>query len=94
MIHPFVDLEKLEFMVLSYKSLLVDWFQKKRMKYAFDVALDNGAEHTNHYKAKLLIDGKVVAKARAKNKKIAVEKVAKRAYFKFQDNIKSIQHKH
>ena len=94
MIHPFVDLGKLEFMVLSYKSLLVDWFQKKRMKYAFDVALDNGAEHTNHYKAKLLIDGKVVAKARAKNKKIAVEKVAKRAYFKFQDNIKSIQDKH
>jgi ribonuclease-3 len=64
------------------------------MKYAFDVALDNGAEHTNHYKAKLLIDGKVVAKARAKNKKRAVEKVAKRTYFKFQDNIKSIQDKH
>ena len=94
MIHPLVDLEKLEFMVLSYKSLLVDWFQKKRINYAFEVSLDNGAERANHYKAKLLIDGKVMAKARAKNKKKAVEKVAKRAYFRFQDNVKSIQDKH
>jgi ribonuclease-3 len=94
MIHPFVDLDKLEYMVLSYKSLLVDWFQKKRIKYAFEVALDDGAERANHYKATLLVDGKATAKARAKNKKRAMEKVAKRAYFKFQDNIKSIRDKH
>lgn len=94
MIRSFVDLKKLEFAVLSYKSLLVDWFQKKRMKYKFDVTLDNGAESANHYRAKLLIDGKAVAIARAKNKKKAMEKVAKRAYFKFQDGTKSIQNKH
>ena len=94
MIHPFVDLDKLEYMVLSYKSLLVDWFQKKRIKYAFEVELDDGAERANHYKATLLVDGKATAKARAKNKKRAMEKVAKRAYFKFQDNIKSIRDKH
>ena len=94
MITPFVDLDKLQHKVLSYKSLLVDWFQKKRLRYSFEVALDNGAENINHYSAKLLIDGKVVAKARAKNKKRAVEKVSKRAYFKFQDNIHSIQSKH
>jgi ribonuclease-3 len=94
MIHPFVNLEKLEYMVLSYKSLLVDWFQKKQIKYAFEVELDDGAEHANYYKATLLINGKATAKARAKNKKRATEKVAKRAYFKFQDNIKSIQDKH
>jgi len=94
MILPFVDLEKLEYMVLSYKSLLVDWFQKKRIKYAFEVELDEGAEPTKHYKATLLIDGKAAAKARAKNKKRAMEKVAKRAFFKFQDNIKSIRDKH
>ena len=94
MIRSFVDLGKLEFAVLSYKSLLVDWFQKKRMEYNFEVTLDNGAESANHYKAKLLIDGKGVAIARAKNKKKAMEKVAKRAYFKFQDGIKSIQNKH
>ena len=94
MIRSFVDLGKLEFAVLSYKSLLVDWFQKKRMEYNFEVTLDNGAESTNYYKAKLLIDGKGVAIARAKNKKKAMEKVAKRAYFKFQDGIKSIQNKH
>jgi ribonuclease-3 len=56
--------------------------------------LDDGAERANHYKATLLVDGKATAKARAKNKKRAMEKVAKRAYFKFQDNIKSIRDKH
>ena len=35
MILHFVDLEKLEFMVLSYKSLLVDWFQKKKYEICF-----------------------------------------------------------
>ena len=94
MILPFVDLEKLEFMVLSYKSLLVDWFQKKNTEYAFDVTLDNGAEFANHYKARLIINGKTVSKARAKSKKRAVEKVSKRAYYKFQGGIKSIQDKH
>jgi ribonuclease-3 len=94
MILPFVDLEKLEFMVLSYKSLLVDWFQKKNKQYAFDVTLDNGAEYVNHYKARLIINGKTVAKARAKSKKRAIEKVSKRAYYKFQGVIKSIQDKH
>ena len=34
------------------------------------------------------------SRLRAKNKKRAMEKVAKRAYFKFQDGIKSIQDKH
>ena len=94
MILHFVDLEKLEFMVLSYKSLLVDWFQKKHTKYAFDVTLDNGAEFANHYKARLIINGRTVSKARAKSKKRAVEKVSKRAYYKFQGGIKSIQDKH
>ena len=94
MMLPFVDLEKLEFMVLSYKSLLVDWFQKKNKQYSFDVTLDNGAEHVNYYVARLIINGKIVAKARAKSKKRAIEKVSKRAYYKFQGGIKSIQDKH
>ena len=94
MIVPSVDLEKLQDKVLSHKSLLVDWFQKKHLDYRFDVAEDNGAEKVNYYKATLWVDGGVVATARATNKKKAVEKVSKIGYFHFQNQIRSIRNKH
>lgn len=94
MITPHVDLTKLHNKVLSYKSLLVDWFQKSRLHYKFDVSKDDGAEDVNYYKAKLWLNNKVVASARATNKKKAVEKVSKRACFQFQHRIKSIQGRH
>lgn len=94
MITPHVDLSKLYNKVLSYKSLLVDWFQKNRLQYRFEILEDNGSEKVSYYKAKLWIDNKVVASARATNKKKAVEKASKRAYFQFQHKIKSIQSRH
>jgi len=94
MITPYVNLSELHNKVLSYKSLLVDWFQKNRMQYRFEIAQDNGIEKATHYKAKLWIDNKIVASARATNKKKAVEKASKRAYFQFQHKIKSIQSRH
>jgi ribonuclease-3 len=94
MITPHVDLTKLRNKILSYKSLLVDWFQKSRLEYKFEVINDNGTENVNYYKAKLWLDNKVIATARATNKKKAVEKVSKRAYFQFQHQIKSIQSRH
>jgi len=94
MITPHVDLIKLRNKVLSYKSLLVDWFQKSRLQYKYEVTNDNGAENVNYYKARLWLNNKVIATARATNKKKAVEKVSKRAYFQFQHQIKSIQSRH
>lgn len=94
LILPHVDLIKLHNKVLSYKSLLVDWFQKNRLRYKYEVLNDNGAEKTPYYKAKLWLDDKIVATARATNKKKAIEKVSKRTYYQFQHQIKSIQNKH
>lgn len=94
MIVPFVDLIALHNKVLSYKSLLVDWFQKNHSDYTFEVVEDNGAEKPPFYKARLWLDNKVIASARATNKKKAIENVAKRAYFQYQHKIKSIQSKH
>ncbi len=83
-ITPYVDLEKLENKVLSYKGLLVDWFQKTKKHFVFEALEDNGQEKKRHYAVQLVVDGKVVAKARETNKKRAFEKVAKRAYFLYQ----------
>lgn len=86
-IKPYVDLATFEERVISYKSVLVNWFQQKKTTYRYDVFEDSGANKSIMFKAKLFVDDELVASARESNKKKAVEKVSKRAYFKFADRI-------
>lgn len=86
-INPYVDIESLEGQVISYKSLLIEWFQKKKYKFKYEVYDDTGMEELRHFAVKLWVNDKVVAKARATSKKKAEEKVSKRAYFAFQEKI-------
>ena len=81
-IEPYIDLDDLKGRVVSYKGTLVNWFQKQKMTYEYDVFEDSGANKLM-FKAKLFVDKTLVASARASNKKKAAEKVSKRAYFKF-----------
>ena len=81
-IEPYIDLDNLKGRVVSYKGTLVNWFQKQKMTYEYDVFEDSGANKLM-FKAKLFVDKTLVASARASNKKKAAEKVSKRAYFKF-----------
>ena len=81
-IEPYIDLDDLKGRVVSYKGTLVNWFQKQKMTYEYEVFEDSGANKLM-FKAKLFVDNKLVASARASNKKKAAEKVSKRAYFKF-----------
>ncbi|MCB0476246.1 MAG: ribonuclease III, partial [Flavobacteriaceae bacterium] len=84
---PYVDIEKLEGKVISYKSLLIEWCQKEKKTFDFDVYDDTGNDEMRHFAVKLSINNKVVAKARATSKKKAEEKAAKRAFFAFQKSI-------
>ncbi|EID76594.1 ribonuclease III [Imtechella halotolerans] len=86
-IKPYVDIEKLEGKILSYKSLLIEWAQKEKKTFLFEVYDDSGNELIKHFAVKLFIDGKIAAKARATSKKKAEERAAKRAYFKLQNKI-------
>ena len=87
-IEPYVDLAAFEDRVISYKGVLVNWFQQQKMTYRFDVFEDSGANKSLVFKAKLFVNNDLVASARASNKKKAAEKVSKRAYFKFADRIR------
>ncbi len=87
---PYVDIEKLEGKVISYKSLLIEWCQKEKKTFDFDVYDDTGNDEMRHFAVKLSINNKVVAKARATSKKKAEEKAAKRAFFAFQKSISKI----
>jgi ribonuclease-3 len=84
---PYVDIEKLEGKVISYKSLLIEWCQKEKKKFGYNVYEDTGNDDVRHFSVKLSIDDKVVAKARATSKKKAEEKASKRAFFAFQSRM-------
>ncbi len=88
LITPFVNIERLEGKIISYKSLLIEWCQKNKKTFAIKVEEEKSAEPQKHFSAQLFIDGKVVSKARATSKKRAEETASKRAYFAFQKEIK------
>jgi ribonuclease-3 len=82
-----IDIETLEGKVISYKSLLIEWCQKEKKVFDFNVYEDTGNDNIKHFSVKLSIDGKIVSKARATSKKKAEEKASKRAFFAFQNRI-------
>ena len=84
---PYVDIAKLEGKVISYKSLLIEWCQKEKKQFHYDVFEDNGIGGERLFGVKLSIDDKVIAKARATSKKKAEEKASQRAFFAFQSEI-------
>ncbi|WP_394974521.1 ribonuclease III [uncultured Croceitalea sp.] len=86
-IEPYVDIEQLEGKVISYKSLVIEWCQKQKKNFDYDVYEDTGNDALKHFAVKLTIGDKITAKARATSKKKAEEKASKRAYFALQDKI-------
>jgi ribonuclease-3 len=86
-INPHVDIETLEGKVISYKSLLIEWCQKEKKTFEYQVYEDTGNDELKHFSVKLLINNKVRAKARATSKKKAEEKASRRAFFALQTRI-------
>jgi ribonuclease-3 len=84
---PYVDIARLEGKVISYKSLLIEWCQKEKKQFHFDVFDDNGNDGQKYFGVKLLLIIKLIAKSRATSKKKAEEIASKRAYFAFQEKI-------
>jgi ribonuclease-3 len=84
---PYVDIEQLEGKVISYKSLVIEWCQKQKKTFDYNVYEDTGNDVLKHFAVKLYIGNIVVAKARATSKKKAEERASKRAYFALQDKM-------
>lgn len=84
---PYVDIQKLEGKITSYKGLIIEWCQKQKKKYSFETYEDSGNETIKHFSVKISIDGEQVAKGRATSKKKAEEQASKRVYYTFQDQI-------
>ncbi|WP_291098466.1 MULTISPECIES: ribonuclease III [unclassified Flavobacterium] len=84
---PYVDIARLEGKVISYKSLIIEWCQKEKKQFHYDIFEDNAIDGQRLFGVKLSIDDKVIAKARATSKKKAEEKASQRGYFAFQNKI-------
>lgn len=83
------DIQQLETKITSYKSLLIEWCQKSKHTFKFEVCEDDTAEDVKYFSVKLYIDQKVIAKGRATSKKKAEEKAAQRGYFVLQNQIEN-----
>lgn len=86
-IKPYVDIPKLEGKVTSYKSLFIEWCQKEKKEFIYEVYDDTGNDTVRHFSVKLYLEDKIVAKGRATSKKKAEEIASKRAYYAFQNEI-------
>lgn len=84
---PYVDIERLEGKITSYKGLIIEWCQKQKKKYKFDTYEDTGNDPVKHFSVKISIDGEQIAKGRATSKKKAEEQASKRVYYAFQNEI-------
>ena len=83
----YVDIPKLEGKITSYKGLIIEWCQKQKKQYDFDIYEDSGNENIKHFSVKISIDGSLIAKGRATSKKKAEEQASKRVYYALQDQI-------
>ena len=77
----YLNISDLETQISSYKSLLIEWCQKEKKDYTFDIYEDSGNDTKRHYSVKLFIDHKQISKARDTSKKKAEEKASKRGFY-------------
>lgn len=88
LIKNYVEIADLETKISSYKSLLIEWCQKEKKEYKFEIYEDSGNDIKRHFSVKLYIEDKQISKGRDTSKKKAEEKAAKRGYYALKNQIK------
>jgi ribonuclease-3 len=83
----YVDLKQLEGKITSYKSVLIEFCQKNKLKFEFKVKEEQSKERIKHFTVTFLINKKTISKGRSTSKKKAEEIAAKRAYYSLQQKI-------
>lgn len=84
-IDPYIDLKKLETKIVSYKSFLIEWCQKNKYSFHFEVTDEEGLDGLKYFSVKFFINNESISKAREVSKKKAEEKAARRAYYALQN---------
>lgn len=87
LIKPYVDIKRLEGKITSYKSVLIEWCQKNKLKFELKIKEENTKERIKHFSVKFIINNKIISKGRATSKKKAEEIASRRAYYTLQKEI-------
>ncbi len=77
---PHITLKEVKKEIISYKSVLIEWGQKKKKAIVFITEREKSKDVIINYQCKLMIDEKQLLKVRDVSKKKAEEKAAKRAF--------------
>lgn len=80
-IDKYIDLDRLERAVSSYKSLILEWGQKTKNKISFNTFEEENAEDLIVFVSVVRLNEKVVSKGRGTSKKKAEENASRRAYY-------------
>lgn len=86
---PYVNIERLEGKISSYKGYVIEWCQKNKKKYKFESYEDSGNQNKRHFSVRVSIEGSIIGKGRSTSKKKAEEIAAKRVYFAMQTQMEN-----
>jgi len=73
---PYVNIKKLDSLVLSHKSLLIEWSQKNKKIIKFQMNQDKGIDPKINYLCKIIFQNNCIARAGGTSKKKAEENAA------------------
>ncbi|MFH1321038.1 MAG: ribonuclease III [Bacteroidota bacterium] len=71
-----IDIDELEEMEVNYKGKLIDWAQKEKREFEFEVIREAGKGYNKKYCVQVLIDNKYLGKGEGATKKMAEQRAA------------------
>ncbi|MEC5394452.1 ribonuclease III [Bergeyella sp. RCAD1439] len=75
------DINKLENKIVSYKSLLLEWSQKRKVALRYETHEEHQGNKTIVFRSHVMIDNQKIANAVDTSKKKSEEKAAQRAFY-------------
>ncbi len=78
LLDAFINFRRVENQVISYKSLLIEWAQRHKHSFSFDLLSSTGANHRMTFAMAFVIDGKVISEGVGPSKKKAEEEAARK----------------
>lgn len=78
---PSAEIKKLEYKIISYKGLLLEWAQKNKHTLRYETRAESSGNRTVNFRSIIWIDDKKISNASESSKKKAEEKAAQRAFY-------------
>lgn len=75
----YVNFNKVEKEIISYKSVLIEWVQRQKKTFDFEVTEEHGSEHRKRFTMVVKIDGEIRGEGSGQSKKIAEESASRAA---------------